>query len=204
MCVLSKFPLFDTYKKWLVHVCKEAYCPDSDAESGFSSTRIETRIINLITEMVAIRSSSVATKLSLNSSLAAPSSRVSLTGKRTVDIPFRIAHRAKTFPPLDFNIRFLFSCLDVHNIILLFESLLFGEQILLLSNHISLLSLSSEALISLMFPMTWPFSYVPVFSNDIPIDYVGGLVRLRQSRARFSFSLIVVVVPLRLLSCSEY
>lgn len=177
MCVLSKFPLFDTYKKWLVHVCKEAYAPDSDADVGFSSIRIETRIINLITEMVAIRSNSVATKLSLTSTLTTSASRVSLAGKRTVDIAFRIPHRTKFFPPLDFNIRLLFASLDVHNVLVLLEGLLFGEQLLLLSSHISLLSLCCESLTSLLFPLTWPFSYVPVFSNDIPIDYVGGLVR---------------------------
>jgi len=55
------------------------------------------------------------------------------------------------------------------------EALLFGEQVVLLSNNVALLTIAAESLLALIWPLSWPFSYVPLFSDDLPQELVTGV-----------------------------
>jgi hypothetical protein len=69
--------------------------------------------------------------------------------------------------------RLLFSCLDIPNIVTAFEGLIVGQQILFLSKSAALLSYVAESLLSLLWPFSWPFTYIPVFNSALPIDFLS-------------------------------
>ena len=56
----------------------------------------------------------------------------------------------------------LFECLDIDNVIFAWYALTLERKILLISSQCSLLTICSEILCSLLFPMQWSHLYVPV------------------------------------------
>jgi len=64
----------------------------------------------------------------------------------------------------------LFSCLDIDNIILVWHCLVLERQVLLTSTQLSILTVCSEILLSMLFPMRWSHAYIPLLPSFlIPI-----------------------------------
>jgi hypothetical protein len=71
-------------------------------------------------------------------------------------------------PPLcDVNFKILFRYLEPRHIITAFNALLSELPVLLTSQNIELLCSASEALLALLYPMKWPFLYIPVLPYSL-------------------------------------
>lgn len=77
----------------------------------------------------------------------------------------------------------LFRSLTIPNIIALVEYLLAESRVILVSQHVSMLKLASNALLALIWPFEWAGVYIPVLPTrlmevlEAPIPYVCGIVR---------------------------
>ncbi|KAF8670993.1 hypothetical protein HU200_050269 [Digitaria exilis] len=84
-------------------------------------------------------------------------------------------------PHADISFQPLVQCLDVDKLILLFTAVLLERRILLRSNKYTLLTLVSEAICHLIYPVRWQHVYIPIiFSSgvdyiDAPTPYMMGL-----------------------------
>ena len=77
----------------------------------------------------------------------------------------------------------LFRSLSISNVIALFEFALTESRIILLSSHTAMLHLVSQALVSLLYPMTWSGIFIPVLparllsALEAPCPYIVGIER---------------------------
>ncbi len=77
----------------------------------------------------------------------------------------------------------LFECLDIHNIIFVWYALTLERKVLLVSSQYSLLTVCSEILCSLLFPMQWSHLYIPIVPKfltpmlEAPMPYLCGITR---------------------------
>eukprot|EP00258_Populus_trichocarpa_P026354 XP_024442373.1 DENN domain and WD repeat-containing protein SCD1 isoform X3 [Populus trichocarpa] len=84
-------------------------------------------------------------------------------------------------PHVEISFQPLVQCLDVDNLLKLFTAVLLERRILLRSNKYSLLTLASEAICHLIYPLRWQHVYIPLlfFSGvdyiDAPTPYMMGL-----------------------------
>uniref|UniRef100_A0A0E0FNF4 UDENN domain-containing protein n=1 Tax=Oryza nivara TaxID=4536 RepID=A0A0E0FNF4_ORYNI len=84
-------------------------------------------------------------------------------------------------PHADISFQPLVQCLDVDKLIQLFTAVLLERRILLRSNKYTLLTLVSEAICHLIYPLRWQHVYIPIiFSSgvdyiDAPTPYMMGL-----------------------------
>ncbi|XP_068307994.1 DENN domain and WD repeat-containing protein SCD1-like [Pyrus communis] len=84
-------------------------------------------------------------------------------------------------PHVDISFQPLVQCLDVDNLIKFFTAVLLERRILIRSNKYSLLTLVSEAICHLLYPLRWQQVYIPLlfFSGvdyiDAPTPYMMGL-----------------------------
>lgn len=89
---------------------------------------------------------------------------------------------ANELPLVNFSFRPLFRCLSVSNILTIWGILLQEGRVVLRSEHIALLTPVAEALVSLLFPLTWQGVYVPVLPADMtgvleaPVPFLVGLL----------------------------
>jgi hypothetical protein len=63
----------------------------------------------------------------------------------------------------------LFECLSPETVLLLFALILTERQILFISSQYNLLTTSAEAIINLMYPLTWTHAYIPI----LPLKLLG-------------------------------
>lgn len=66
-----------------------------------------------------------------------------------------------------FPLQPLFECMHLHNILTLFACVLTERQILLISSQYSLLTNCAEALVSLLYPLTWSHAYIPILPSRL-------------------------------------
>ena len=77
----------------------------------------------------------------------------------------------------------LFRCIDVADIVVLFEYVLSESRIILVSSHTSLLYSVCAAITQLLFPLTWAGVYIPVLparlleALEAPCPYICGVQR---------------------------
>lgn len=85
-------------------------------------------------------------------------------------------------PLVNFSYRPLFRTLSISNILALWGTLLQEGRVVLRSENLSLLTPIAEALMSLLFPLTWQGLYVPVLPTsmvdvlDAPVPFLVGFV----------------------------
>jgi len=96
----------------------------------------------------------------------------------------------------------LFECLDIGNILFAWYTLACERKVLLVSSQLSLLTVCSEILCSLLFPMKWSHLYIPVLPRsltpmlDAPMPYLCGISRENFGYAVEDISDETVVVDL--------
>jgi len=96
----------------------------------------------------------------------------------------------------------LFDCLEINNILLVWYALVMEQKILLISSQYSILTICSEILCSLLFPMQWSHLYIPMLPKflspmlDAPIPYLVGLIRENLMYAEEHISAETIIVDL--------
>lgn len=96
----------------------------------------------------------------------------------------------------------LFECLDVSNIILVWRCLVLERQVLLTSTQLSILTICSEIMLSLLFPMRWSHAYIPVVPSfmipilSAPMPFLCGINKANLAEALYDLSPECVVVDL--------
>ena len=96
----------------------------------------------------------------------------------------------------------LFECLDIDNIILVWHCLVLERQVLLTSTQLSILTISSEIFLSLLFPMKWSHAYIPVLPSFLipilsaPMPFLCGINKANLADALYDLSSECVLVDL--------
>jgi len=105
-------------------------------------------------------------------------------------------------PYVSLPFKVLFECLDMGNILFAWYTLACEQKVLLVSSQLSLLTVCSEILNSLLFPMKWSHLYIPVLPRslspmlDAPMPYFCGISRENFPYAVEDISDETVVVDL--------
>jgi len=77
----------------------------------------------------------------------------------------------------------LFRCLDIPDVVVLFEYVLSESRIILLSSHTAMLHLASAAIVQLLYPLKWAGVFIPVLparliqALEAPCPYIIGIER---------------------------
>ena len=96
----------------------------------------------------------------------------------------------------------LFECLDVANIVTVWHCLALERQVLLTSTQLSVLTICSEILLSMLFPMRWSHAYIPVLPHfmipilSAPMPFLCGINKANLADALYDLSRECVVVDL--------
>mmetsp|Transcript_20122 Transcript_20122/g.47221 ORF Transcript_20122/g.47221 Transcript_20122/m.47221 type:complete len:1185 (-) Transcript_20122:1521-5075(-) len=97
---------------------------------------------------------------------------------------------------------YLFQCLDIDNIILVWHCLALERQVLLTSTQLSILTTCSEIMLSLLFPMRWSHAYIPLLPKFLipilsaPMPFFCGIDKASLAEALYDLSPECVVVDL--------
>jgi DENN (AEX-3) domain/uDENN domain len=139
LCLLSTWPYLTAFREYLSQLYRLAVLTDA------MIAPIERFVVNLY-EIPAPPPGAYEVQVSiLNSTIRfwAPPAKLPIA---YTALPFQI----------------LFECLDVDNVLQLWSAMLMERKILLVSSQHSILTVCSEILCSLLFPMRWSHLYVPL------------------------------------------
>ena len=105
-------------------------------------------------------------------------------------------------PPIDFHFDLLFQCLSPRRLLLVLECLICERRVLLLSSSNSMLTLSGQALLSLLYPFHWRYLYVPILPYSLfkylacPTPFLMGVHSCFRKKAKEQAERDVVLVDL--------
>lgn len=105
-------------------------------------------------------------------------------------------------PWISLPFSYLFECLDIDNIVLVWQCLALERQVLLTSTQLSILTVCSEIFLSLLFPMRWSHAYIPVLPHFLipilsaPMPFLCGINKANLADALYDLSAECVVVDL--------
>eukprot|EP00698_Gefionella_okellyi_P025339 TRINITY_DN9241_c0_g1_i1.p1 TRINITY_DN9241_c0_g1~~TRINITY_DN9241_c0_g1_i1.p1 ORF type:complete len:823 (-),score=141.23 TRINITY_DN9241_c0_g1_i1:1714-4182(-) len=154
LIVLSCHPLHRVYEQLMV-----AFCNTLDPYAVF-------------TEQTIIDLSNLLEAANCASEIRVGDATISLA-------PSQFSDRIN-LPPL----RSLMRCLDPSNVIQLFTLLINEQSIVFVSDDIALLTACAEAALALLFPLEWPYAYIPLLPltlldvYDAPMPFLVGVPRL--------------------------
>jgi len=180
LCLLSTWPYLTAMREWLAQFYRLA------SSTNIMQTPIERYVLNICMEIPAPPPGAYEVQVSiLNSTIRfwAPPAKLPIA---YVALPYQT----------------LFDCLDVENILLLWNALIMEHKILLVSSQYSILTVCSEILVSLLFPMRWCHLYVPLLPRficpmlDAPVPYLCGVVRENWLYAQQFVSHETIIVDL--------
>eukprot|EP00727_Mastigamoeba_balamuthi_P008133 m51a1_g3940 hypothetical protein (1282) ;mRNA; r:259067-265186 len=158
LCVLSRHPLFASFKEVLVCLYKMA--------KGGANVQIE-RWISCFVDSAPLPPP--GSTVVLNSPLG---------GRIAVSRPTQLE-----LPQLDFPVKTLFDCIGVSSVVTLFDCMLQEAKIIFSSRQLSLLNAVSEIATSFMYPFKWTHIYIPVLCNALqdflcaPMTFMVGVPR---------------------------
>jgi DENN (AEX-3) domain/uDENN domain len=139
LCLLSTWPYLTAFREYLSQLYRLAVLTDA------MIAPIERFVVNLY-EIPAPPPGSYEVQVSiLNSTIRfwAPPAKLPIA---YTALPFQI----------------LFECLDADNVLLVWSAMLMERKILLVSSQHSILTVCSEIVCSLLFPMRWSHLYIPL------------------------------------------
>ena len=180
LVLLSTWPYLTAFREYLAQIYRLA--------TGTNVMRepIERYVVNLCQEIPAPPPGAYEVQVSiLNSTIRfwAPPAKLPIA---YVALPFKI----------------LFECLDFENILTVWMAMTLEHKIVLLSSQYSILTVCSEILCSLLFPMRWSHLYIPLLPKmlcpmlDAPVPYLVGTVRENWNYAQQFLSGDTIVVDL--------
>lgn len=167
LCLLSTYPYLTAFRTYLTQLYRLATMTDCMAAP------IERYVQNICCEVPAPPPGAFEVQLEI------------------LNTPIRFwappANQPIAYVSLPFQV--LFECLDINNVLFAWYSLACERKVLLVSEQVSLLTVCSEILCSLLFPMKWSHLYIPVLPRslcpmlDAPMPYLCGI-----SRANFPYA----------------
>jgi hypothetical protein len=140
LCILSIWPYVTAFREYLAQLYRLATSTDC------MKAPIERYVMNLCMEIPAPPPGSFEVKISILDSVIrfwSPPAKLPIA---YVALPYQI----------------LFDCLDIENILHLWYCLTMERKIILVSSQHSILTVCSEILCSLLYPMKWSHLYVPL------------------------------------------
>ncbi|KAL9180662.1 hypothetical protein ACHAXT_011115 [Thalassiosira profunda] len=180
LCLLSTYPYLTAFRTYLTQLYRLATATDCMAAP------IERYVLNICSEVPAPPPGAFEVQLDILGN----------------DIRFWAppADQPVAYVSLPFSV--LFECLDIGNILFAWYTLACERKVLLVSSQLSLLTVCSEILCSLLFPMRWSHLYIPVLPRslcpmlDAPMPYLCGISRENFPYAVEDISDETVVVDL--------
>jgi hypothetical protein len=156
LCILSIWPYVTAFREYLAQLYRLATSTDC------MKAPIERYVMNLCMEIPAPPPGSFEVKISILDSVIrfwSPPAKLPIA---YVALPYQT----------------LFDCLDIENILHLWYCLTMERKVLLVSSQNSILTVCSEILCSLLYPMKWSHLYVPLLPKFLcPIlDAPGTLL----------------------------
>ena len=131
------------------------------------------------------------------------------TGAFEVDISILTSNIKFWVPPAKLPIAYvalpfetLFECLEPANVLTVWYALVLEHKVLLVSSQHSILTVCTEILCSLLFPMQWSHLYIPLLPRflapmlDAPVPYLVGVARENWIFAEQNLSAETIVVDL--------
>ena len=161
LCLLSTWPYLTAFREYLTQLYRLA------TSTNLMTAPLERYILNICKEIPAPPPGSFEIRLSILDS--------------TIRFWAPPANQPIAYVALPFQT--LFECLDVNNILFVWYCLTLERKILLVSSQCSLLTVCSEILCSLLFPMKWSHLYIPTLPRflspmlDAPMPYLCGITR---------------------------
>ncbi|KAL7580818.1 hypothetical protein ACA910_001095 [Epithemia clementina (nom. ined.)] len=180
LCLLSTWPYLAAFREYLAQLYRLA------TATNVMTAPIERYIVNLCAEIPAPPPGAYEVQVSILDSTIrfwAPPAKLPIA---YVALPYNI----------------LFECLDLDHILELFCALLMEHKIVLLSSQYAILTICSEILCSLLFPMKWSHLYIPILPKmlspmlDAPVPYICGVVRENWLYAQDHVASDAIVVDL--------
>uniref|UniRef100_A0A7S1KMY1 UDENN domain-containing protein n=1 Tax=Percolomonas cosmopolitus TaxID=63605 RepID=A0A7S1KMY1_9EUKA len=154
--LVSHYPLFSTFKKFLTQLYRIHLTP--------SSIPIERWICNFCSEVPL-----------------PPRGRTCVQYNLSPEKVFISRPPPNQLPLLDVPLQLMFLTLDLKSIVTIFNFILTEQQIIFHSNHYSLLGTAAEFFISIIYPFEWFHTYVPLLPKsclsflESPMPYIMGI-----------------------------
>eukprot|EP00751_Fragilariopsis_kerguelensis_P012796 CAMPEP_0170764652 /NCGR_PEP_ID=MMETSP0733-20121128/4138_1 /TAXON_ID=186038 /ORGANISM="Fragilariopsis kerguelensis, Strain L26-C5" /LENGTH=1350 /DNA_ID=CAMNT_0011105355 /DNA_START=28 /DNA_END=4082 /DNA_ORIENTATION=+ len=159
LCIVSIWPYVTAFREYLAQLYRLATSTDC------MKAPIERYVMNLCMEIPAPPPGSFEVKICILDSVIriwGPPAKLPIA---YVALPYHI----------------LFDCLDIENILHLWYCLTMERKVILVSSQHSILTVSSEILCSLLYPMKWSHLYVPLLPKFLcpilSVPYLCGVTR---------------------------
>ena len=185
LTLLSTYPYLTAFRTYLTQLYRLA------TTTNCMTAPIERYVQNITMEVPAPPAGTFEVELCIHPSLGSGS---------VVKFWAPPADQPIAYVSLPFQV--LFECLDIDNILFAWYTLACERKVLLVSSQLSLLTVCSEILCSLLFPMKWSHLYIPVLPLvasgmlDCPMPYLCGISRENFAYAVEDISDETVVVDL--------
>ena len=179
LVILSTYPYLAAFREFLTQLYRLV-------KSGTMTLPIERYIVNFCAEMPAPPPGSFEVQTTILDSVIKIWSPPYNLPIAWVSIPFT----------------FLFECLDLDNIILVWHCLVLERQVLITSTQLSVLTQATEIFLSLLFPMRWSHAYIPVLPTFLipmlsaPMPFLCGINKANLADALYDLSRECVLVDL--------
>ena len=179
LVILSTYPYLAAFREFLTQLYRLA-------KSGTMPLPIERYIVNFCAEIPAPPPGSFEVQMTILDSVIKIWSPPNNLPIAWISIPFT----------------FLFECLDIDNIILVWHCLVLERQVLITSTQLSVLTLATEIFLSLLFPMRWSHAYIPVLPTFLipmlaaPMPFLCGINKANLADALYDLSRECVLVDL--------
>ena len=186
LTLLSTYPYLTSFRTYLTQLYRLA------TTTNCMTSPIERYVQNICMEVPAPPAGAFEVELCIHPSLGSGCSHVTFWAP-PADQPI-------AYVSLPFQV--LFECLDIGNILFAWYTLACERKVLLVSSQLSLLTVCSEILCSLLFPMKWSHLYIPVLPRalspmlDAPMPYLCGVSRENFGYAVEDISDETIVVDL--------
>lgn len=152
LCIVSKLPYESQMKSCLSSLLKMISISSSSKE-------IEQLIIHLLYEIPQPSSN-----MELSFFIPYNQNAISINGKYIKDFPIHLS-----------SMTMLFDCFDINLIVKIFTLLLNEQKILFVSNDYNKLTKVSDCFISLLYPLKWSYTYIPVLTTGM-IKYLQSFI----------------------------
>lgn len=180
LCLISYWPYLTAFREYLTQLYRLASTTD------MMHAPLERYILNICLEIPAPPPGAFEVHIQILQSTIkfwAPPAKLPIA---YVALPYQV----------------LFDCLEINNVLLVWYALVMEQKVLLLSSQYSILTICSEILCSLLFPMQWSHLYIPMLPKflspmlDAPIPYLVGVIRENLMYAEGYVSAETIVVDL--------
>ena len=179
LVVVSTYPYLSAFREYLVQLHRMS-------QMGDMPLPLERYIVNFCSEIPAPPPGSFEVQTTMLDSV----------------IKFWCPPHNQPIPWVSLPFSHLFECLDIDNILTVWHCLALERQVLITSTQLSLLTECTEILLSMLFPMKWSHTYIPVLPHFLipilssPMPYLCGINKSNLAETLYDLSPDCVVVDL--------